>query len=94
MTDAAQRQAAVQALIDLADKVHPLVLGQIFRSRKQIRDLARRLLEQCLEDDEAVGNIVEFLCSESGSHDYTFNRREAKGSVCPSNDAPPSCTRR
>ena len=24
-----------------------------------------------------VGQIVEFLCSASGSHDYTINRREA-----------------
>ena len=71
-------QVAAQALLDLADKVHPLVLGQIFRSRKQIRDLARRLLERRLEDGEAVGKIVEFLCQESGSHDYTINRREAK----------------
>jgi len=72
-----KRKVTAQALLDLADKVHPLVLGQIFRTRKQIRDLARRLLEQRLEDGEAVDRIVEFLCSESGSHDYTINRREA-----------------
>ncbi|MBB6305262.1 MULTISPECIES: SDH family Clp fold serine proteinase [Rhizobium] len=29
----------------LSDQVHPLVLGQIFRSRNQIRELAKRLLE-------------------------------------------------
>ena len=65
-----------KALLDLSDKVHPLVLGQIFRSRQQIRDLAHRLLEGRI-DKGKVGQIVEFLCSDSGSHDYTINRREA-----------------
>ncbi len=73
------KKVAAQALLDLANKVHPLVLGQIFRSRKQIRDLARRLLEKRLDDDGTIDKIVEFLCSESGSHDYTINRREATG---------------
>lgn len=67
-----------QALLDLAKQVHPLVLGQIFRSRQQIRDLAHRLLKPQDIDAEKVEQIVEFLCSESGSHDYTINRREAK----------------
>lgn len=66
------------ALLDLAKQVHPLVLGQIFRSRQQIRDLAHRLLKPQDIDAEKVKQIVEFLCSESGSHDYTINRREAK----------------
>ena len=65
-----------KALLDLSDKVHPLVLGQIFRSRQQIRDLAHRLLEGRI-DKGKVGQIVKFLCSDSGSHDYTINRREA-----------------
>lgn len=29
-------------------------------------------------DKKKVENIVDFLCSESGSHDYTINRREAQ----------------
>ena len=67
-----------RALLDLSDKVHPLVLGQIFRSRQQIRDLALRLLRRQDIEEGKMKNIVEFLCSESGSHDYTINRREAK----------------
>ena len=67
-----------QALIDLSNKVHPLVLGQIFRSRQQIRDLAGRLLKKHTNKQEQIDQIVDFLCSESGSHDYTINRREAK----------------
>ena len=66
-----------KALLDLSNKVHPLVLGEIFRSRQQIRDLARRLLNKHV-DEEKINDIINFLCSESGSHDYTINRREAK----------------
>ena len=68
-----------KALLDLSNKVHPLVLGQIFRSRQQIRDLAQRLLEKniCKDNDGKIKRIIDFLCSESGSHDYTINRREA-----------------
>jgi hypothetical protein len=66
-----------QALLELANKVHPLVLGQIFRSRQQIRQLAKRLLSRAKTDVKKIRAIVDFLCSESGSHDYTINRREA-----------------
>ena len=67
-----------KALLDLSNKVHPLVLGQIFRSRQQIRDLARRLLTEHTDDPDKLEKIIAFLCSDSGSHDYTINRREAK----------------
>ncbi len=64
--------------LDLSNKVHPLLLGQIFRSRRQIRDLACRLLEKQGYPDNVINEITDFLCSDSGSHDYTINRREAK----------------
>lgn len=64
---------------DLSKQIHPLVLGQIFRTRQQIRTLARKLLEFQKTDAEVVDRIVSFLCSESGSHDHTINRREARG---------------
>lgn len=67
-----------QALMALSEQVHPLVLGQIFRSRQQIRDLAGRLLQKHTDKKDQIDQIVDFLCSESGSHDYTINRREAK----------------
>ncbi|MYD61288.1 MAG: serine protease [Gemmatimonadetes bacterium] len=67
-----------QALMVLSEQVHPLVLGQIFRSRQQIRDLAGRLLQKHTDKKDQIDQIVDFLCSESGSHDYTINRREAK----------------
>lgn len=65
-------------LTDLSNKVHPLVLGEIFRSRAQIRFLAEKLLNGHVAEAEKVQGIVDFLCADSGSHDYTINRREAK----------------
>ena len=71
-------QHLAQVLIDLSNKVHPLVLGQIFRSRDQIRFLAKKLLKRQVTDDKKMKEIIDFLCAESGSHDYTINRREAR----------------
>lgn len=64
-------------LIDLSNKVHPLVLGQIFRTRSQIRFLAAKLIKRQVSDQKKIKEIINFLCAESGSHDYTINRREA-----------------
>lgn len=65
-------------LIDLAQKVHPLVLGSIFRSKSQIQTLAKQLLRHSVQNAATQRRIVNFLCTETGSHDYTINRREAK----------------
>jgi len=62
----------------LSQQVHPLVLGDAYRARSQIRMLARKLLARQITDEKQVERILEFLCSESGSHDYTINRREAR----------------
>lgn len=62
----------------LSQQVHPLVLGDAYRARSQIRMLARKLLARQITDEEQVETILAFLCSESGSHDYTINRREAR----------------
>jgi hypothetical protein len=75
----ADASALVQVILDLAQKVHPLVLGEIFRSRSQIQYLAGQLLRFQLKDKTKPKKIIDFLCSESGSHDYTINRREAAG---------------
>lgn len=64
-------------LVDLANKIHPLVLGTIFRSRTQIRFLASKLIKKQVSDSEKIKSIIDFLCADSGSHDYTINRREA-----------------
>lgn len=64
-------------LLQLSDKIHPLTLGQVYKSKSQIQMLARKLMKfQDLEEDKK-NTIVKFLCSESGSHDYSIRRKEA-----------------
>jgi len=62
----------------LSSQVHPIVLGQVFRARSQIQYLARRLLKNQVSDPDKIAGIIAFLCSESGSHDYTVDRREGR----------------
>ncbi len=62
----------------LTERIHPLVLGEVYRARDQIKMLASKLLSKQIKDKKKLKNIISFLCSESGSHDYTINRREAR----------------
>lgn len=65
-------------LINLSNKIHPLTLGQVYRSKSQIQMLAKKLLKNHELDDGKDEEIIKFLTSESGSHDYTIHRNEAK----------------
>lgn len=71
-------ESLANILIKLSEEVHPLVLGQVYRTRAQIQMLARKLLASQVAEPEKTDRIISFLCSDSGSHDYTINRREAK----------------
>lgn len=71
-------QSIANILIGLSNQVHPLVLGDVYRSRTQIQMLARKLLMKQIKDKKLIDKIIAFLCSDSGSHDYTIYRREAK----------------
>lgn len=72
-----------EVLLKLSDMVHPLVLGEAYRARTQIKLLAQSLLSQSKQatDKNKLDKITAFLCSESGSHDYTINRREARDNL-------------
>ena len=70
-------EALTSVLLNLTSHIHPLVLGEIFRSRAQIRFLADKLLPRQVGDREQIKSIIDFLCGDSGSHDYTIDRREA-----------------
>lgn len=61
----------------LADQIHPIVLGEIFRLGEQIRSMAKALISRQVADEVIQANIINLLCSDSGSHDYTINRRYA-----------------
>lgn len=71
-------QSVAAAFDRLADAVNPLVIGSAFRARGQIRMLGRRLLSNRISDEAKIDKVLDFLCSDSGSHDYTINRREAE----------------
>lgn len=66
------------AYTKLAEYIHPLVLGDVYRTQKQIQMLAEKLLRMHNVDDQTIKHIVSFLCSDSGSHDHTINRSEAR----------------
>ncbi len=74
-------QEMAKIVIDLASKIHPVVLGDVYRTRSQIRMLATRLLSKNIEDTKKIEKIIDFLCIESGSHDYTIYRREARDEI-------------
>jgi hypothetical protein len=75
-------------MVDLARQVHPLVLGETYRRRQQTQSMAERLLAPQVGSVENRKKIISFLSSDSGSHDYTLNRREAKALGLPVTKCP------
>jgi hypothetical protein len=69
--------ALASILNNLSNKVHPLSLGEVHRTKAQIQMLARKLLKHQRISHKKQAEIINFLCKESGSHDYTIYRREA-----------------
>ncbi len=64
--------------LKLTDHIHPLSLGDVFKAKAQIKMLAEKMLKYHKIDAENVSKVISFLCSQSGSHDYTIYRKEAK----------------
>jgi hypothetical protein len=62
----------------LAEKVNPLALGDVYRSREQIALLARKLLMLHRRDERGITKITENLTRGLGSHDYLISRAEAQ----------------
>jgi hypothetical protein len=62
----------------LADKVHPLALGDIYRSRQQIERLAHKLMTEHRRDKTQFQKAVRILTRGLGSHDYPIFRSEAR----------------
>lgn len=71
-------EALSAAYTKLSEYIHPLVLGDVYRTQKQIQMLAEKMLRMHGTDKRSIKSIVSFLCSDSGSHDYTINRTEAR----------------
>lgn len=64
-------------MLNLSEKIHPLTLGQVYKSKSQIQMLAKKLLSWQKFTPEKEEVIIKFLCSDSGSHDYSIRRKEA-----------------
>jgi hypothetical protein len=64
------------AFMLLSEKIHPIVLGDIYRSRRQIQRLAASLLSGHASKPE-IDDIVPKLTGDLGSHDYLIFRDEA-----------------
>lgn len=70
--------ALANILINISNKIHPVVLGEGYRSQSLIRMLAEKLIIHQVSDPAKIKQIVSFLCHESGSHYYKIARKEAK----------------
>lgn len=70
----------VQMLAILAEKVHPLALGNVERYLSQSRMIARKLLVTHMQDlsERDLDDIIENLASKLYSHGHPINRAEAK----------------
>ena len=68
----------IQAFIKLSDTLNPLLIGDVYRRQGQIKMIANKLLDYQNCTKKKKQSIVDFLCSDSGSHDYTISYTEAK----------------
>jgi hypothetical protein len=73
-----EEESMVKVFELLGEKVHPLALGAVQRSREQIAFLATNLLNCHMDDEEKIKRIVKVLTRERFSHDYIIGKREAK----------------
>lgn len=73
----------IQAVNLLAEKVHPLALGNVKRSMSQSRMMARKLLELHMDSTQRhkVDEIVDNLTSKLFFHGHPINRREAREQI-------------
>jgi hypothetical protein len=74
----------VQAFCQLAEKVHPLALGNVKRSLSQSRMMATKLLSLHMDarkEEHKISEIVDKLTSKLFYHGHPINRDEAKEQV-------------
>lgn len=82
----------IQAFNRLADKVHPLALGNVKRSLSQSRMMAQKLLALHMDpqkDEHKIEEIVDNLTSKLFFHGHPINRTEAKGLGLSTIELPP-----
>jgi hypothetical protein len=70
-------ESKLKTLELLTSHIHPLVLGGVQRTLKQIKLIATKLMEGQYEREE-IEKIVEILTEDRHSHDYIISRKEAE----------------
>ena len=72
-------EAMARAFLVLADKIHPLALGNVHRNWMLIRSLANKMLGLRRErlGVEQERNIVDYLTEKLYAHNHMITRREA-----------------
>ena len=70
----------IKAVEILANKVHPLALGNVERFVSQSRMIARKILKTHIKDSDehVIDDIVENLASRLYFHGHPINRKEAR----------------
>lgn len=71
----------IRAVEILANKVHPLALGNVERFISQNRMIARKILNTHMSEDSAqhkIDEVIETLASKLYFHGHPINRKEAK----------------
>jgi len=70
----------VKVIEILAQKVHPLALGNVERFISQSRLIARKILHTHMKSDSAhkIDEIIETMASKLYFHGHPINRREAR----------------
>jgi len=71
----------IKALEILANKVHPLALGNVERFLSQSRMMGRKILKTHMPEekhDHVINEIIENLASRLFFHGHPINRKEAK----------------
>lgn len=70
----------VKVIEILAQKVHPLALGNVERFISQSRLIARKILETHMkkESDHDIEEIIEMMASKLYFHGHPINRKEAR----------------
>lgn len=68
----------IQAFIKMSETLNPLLMGDVYRRQGQIKMIAKKLLINQNCSRRIRNKIVNFLCSDSGSHDYSISFKEAQ----------------
>ena len=72
-----EEESISKAFLKLADSVHPLALGNVYRVYSQIRQLAESLLNLHPKSDREDKKIVDNFVEKLYSHQHAINRKEA-----------------